>query len=76
MLAEWAYVRLKWSNEERLRALPAWIDFYNLSRPHIALGGHPPMARLSTDVGGNYTQESLDKGVPYATQKSWCIPMA
>jgi transposase InsO family protein len=55
MLAEWAYVRLYRANEERLRVLPAWIDFYNSSRPHIALGGHPSMARLSTDVGGNHT---------------------
>ena len=48
MLAEWAYVRLYRSNEERLRALPAWVDFYNSSRPHTALGGRPPTSRLST----------------------------
>lgn len=41
-------VRLYRSSEERLGALPAWIDFYNSSRPHIAVGDHPPMARLST----------------------------
>jgi transposase InsO family protein len=48
MLAEWAYVRAYRSNEERLRALPAWIDFYNSRRPHTALGGRPPVTRLST----------------------------
>ena len=48
MLAEWAYVRLYRSNAERLKALPAWIDFYNSVRPHTALGDRPPMSRLST----------------------------
>jgi transposase InsO family protein len=48
MLAEWAYVRLYRSNEQRLKALPGWIDFYNSHRPHTALGGLPPRSRLST----------------------------
>jgi transposase InsO family protein len=48
MLAEWAYVRLYRSNEQRLKALPGWIDFYNSHRPHTALGGLPPSSRLST----------------------------
>jgi transposase InsO family protein len=48
LLAEWAYVRLYRSNGQRLKALPAWIDFYNSGRPHTALGGRPPMSRLST----------------------------
>ena len=46
MLAEWAYVRLYRSNQERLRALPTWLDFYNSRRPHTALGGRPPMSAL------------------------------
>lgn len=46
MLREWAYVRLYRSNEERLRALPGWVDHYNRSRPHTALGGRPPMSAL------------------------------
>ena len=43
---EWAYKRLYLSNEERLRALPRWIAFYNRRRPHTALGGRPPVSRL------------------------------
>jgi transposase InsO family protein len=43
---EWAYKRLYLSNEERLRALPRWIAFYNRRRPHTALGGSPPVSRL------------------------------
>ena len=46
LLEEWAYVRLYRSNGERLKALPRWVSFYNSTRPHTALGGRPPMARL------------------------------
>jgi len=46
MLAEWAYVRLYRSKEDRLKALPRWVAFYNSRRPHTALGGRPPMAVL------------------------------
>lgn len=44
LLAEWAYVRLYRSNEERNRALPKWLRHYNHSRPHTALGGRCPIA--------------------------------
>lgn len=43
---EWAYVRLYTSNSQRLAALPRWVRFYNERRPHTALGGLPPVARL------------------------------
>ncbi|HXF71144.1 MAG TPA: integrase core domain-containing protein, partial [Actinomycetota bacterium] len=46
MLREWAYVRLYRSNEERLRALPRWVDRSDRSRPHTASGGRPPMSAL------------------------------
>jgi transposase InsO family protein len=46
MLEEWAYVRLYTSNAQRLRALDRWVGFYNRRRPHTALGGRPPIARL------------------------------
>ena len=48
MLDEWAYVRLYRSNGARLAALPRWIDTYNRRRPHTALGGRPPISRVST----------------------------
>jgi transposase InsO family protein len=48
MLDEWAYVRLYRSNEARTRALPRWLETYNRRRPHTALGGLPPISRLST----------------------------
>jgi len=54
LLEEWAYTRLYHSNEERLDALPTWLQFYNLRRPHTALGGKPPMAALVNNVRGNY----------------------
>lgn len=48
MLEEWAYARLYRSNDARIDALDAWLDTYNHRRPHTALGGHPPISRLST----------------------------
>jgi transposase InsO family protein len=48
LVREWAYARLYASNGERLAALPAFVDFYNRSRPHTALGGLSP-----TDVVNN-----------------------
>jgi transposase InsO family protein len=46
LLEEWAYVRLYRSNGARLQALDRWLEFYNSSRPHTALGGQPPASRL------------------------------
>jgi transposase InsO family protein len=48
LLEEWAYIRLYRSNEARVAALPRFVDFYNRERPHTALGGAPPISRLST----------------------------
>lgn len=49
-----AYARRYRSNEERLTALPRWVDFYNHGRPHTALGGLPPMQELANNVRGNH----------------------
>jgi transposase InsO family protein len=46
LLEEWAYVRLYRSNGARLQALSRWVEFYNSSRPHTALGGRPPASLL------------------------------
>lgn len=46
LLREWAYQRHYDSNEERLVALPVFILQYNTRRPHMALGGQPPISRL------------------------------
>ena len=53
LLNEWAYARPYRSNDERLRALPTWVDFYNHGRPHTALGGSTPAACVN-DVRGNH----------------------
>lgn len=55
LLKEWAYARLYRSNEERLHALPGWLEFYNHRRPHTALGGFAPMEALVNNVHGNYS---------------------
>jgi transposase InsO family protein len=44
---EWAYRQVFNSNAERAAALAPWLDYYNHRRRHSALGGHPPVNRLS-----------------------------
>lgn len=44
---EWAYRRPYRSNAQRKRALATWLRRYNIERPHSALGGRPPISRLS-----------------------------
>ena len=45
--AEWAYRRIFLTNDERTAALAPWLDFYNTGRRHSAIGGLPPISRLS-----------------------------
>jgi transposase InsO family protein len=48
LLDERAYAKLYRSNGARLAALPTWLQTYNHRRPHTALGGLPPISRVST----------------------------
>ncbi|KGI68288.1 transposase [Mycolicibacterium rufum] len=50
----WAYARLYQSTEERNTALPGWLHFYNHHRAHSAIGGQPPVTRL-TNLPGHHT---------------------
>ena len=45
---EWAYRQIFVSNEERSKAFDPWLKRYNYERPHSALGGRPPISRLSS----------------------------
>jgi transposase InsO family protein len=44
---EWAYRQVFLSNDERTAALAPWLEFYNTGRRHSAIGGLPPISRLS-----------------------------
>ncbi len=44
---EWAYRQVFLTNAERTAALAPWLDFYNTRRRHSAIGGLPPISRLS-----------------------------
>jgi transposase InsO family protein len=48
LTSEWAYQQPWLSTSQRAAALPGWLQHYNTARPHTALGGHPPMSRLSS----------------------------
>ena len=48
LLREWAYVQAYPRSWVRTRALRPYLRYYNLERPHTALGYCPPLARLAS----------------------------
>jgi transposase InsO family protein len=44
---EWAYRQVFTTNADRTAALAPWLEHYNTQRRHWALGGLPPISRLS-----------------------------
>jgi transposase InsO family protein len=53
MLLEWAYARPYHNETARRRAFPRWQHIYNHHRPHTALGGRPPISRVTNLRGQN-----------------------
>jgi transposase InsO family protein len=51
LATEWAYARPFTSNAERTAALPAWLDYYNLDRAHLGIGGKTPIDRINNGRG-------------------------
>lgn len=51
LATEWAYARAYASNAERAAALPAWLDYYNLDRAHLGIGGKTPIDRINNGRG-------------------------
>lgn len=49
MLREWAYAVPYESSTARTQALPAWLMYYNGSRPHGGIHGEPPFSRLPSE---------------------------
>jgi transposase-like protein len=49
----WAYARFYTTETQRKTALPGWLHFYNHHRPHSAIGGQPPITRL-TNLPGHH----------------------
>jgi transposase InsO family protein len=47
LASEWAYRQVFISNADRAAALPDFLDYYNHRRRHSAIGGQPPISRLS-----------------------------
>ena len=46
LLREWAYARPYRTSNQRARALPVWLRYYNTERPHTAHAFQPPLAVL------------------------------
>jgi transposase InsO family protein len=53
MLREWAYAIVYGSPRERTGALADWLERYNTTRRHGALGHQPPIVRLRELTGNN-----------------------
>jgi transposase InsO family protein len=53
MLSECAYAAIYGSSKERTLALSRWLERYNTTRRHGALGHRPPLARLRELTGNN-----------------------
>jgi transposase InsO family protein len=47
LATEWAYRQPFTSNQGRRDALAPWLEHYNTQRHHSALGGQPPISRLT-----------------------------
>ncbi|WP_327086755.1 IS481 family transposase [Nonomuraea sp. NBC_01738] len=47
LATEWAYRQPYNSNQHRTDAFGPWLEYYNTQRPHSAIGGQPPISRLS-----------------------------
>lgn len=45
MLGGWAYARAYRTSNQRTKALPKWLRYYNEKRPHRSLGMTPPSLR-------------------------------
>jgi transposase InsO family protein len=53
LLNEWAYGTPYLSNDDRLAALPTWLEHYNNTRPHTGIGNRPPCEAISNLPGNN-----------------------
>ncbi len=54
LLEEFAYKELFLTNDSRSAALGPWVDSYNATRPHTAVGGLTPLQRLVYNADGNH----------------------
>ena len=50
---EWGYAKAYASESARRKALTSWLHIYNDHRPHTALGGKPPITRVTNLPGQN-----------------------
>jgi transposase InsO family protein len=50
---EWAYGQRYRSSDARAAALPIWLNHYNTTRNHSAIGNRPPISRVRKELRQN-----------------------
>jgi hypothetical protein len=63
LLNDWAYGRLYADSDERARALPLWLSYYNYRRPHGSLGHQPPSSRLNVPRNYNWSRANTRRSL-------------
>jgi transposase InsO family protein len=51
LATEWAYAQPWTTNTDRAAGLSAWLDYYNLDRAHLGIGGKAPIDRINNGRG-------------------------
>lgn len=51
LAVEWAYAHAWNSNQDRADALRSWLEYYNLDRAHLGIGGKTPIDRVNNGRG-------------------------
>ena len=51
MLGEWAYCYSYPTSAHRTRALESSVRWYSRRRPHVSLGGEPPLSSVAQECG-------------------------
>lgn len=53
LLEEWAYLRTRSTNADRLATLTEFVDDYNYVRTHSSIGNRPPAPHVKNVTGSN-----------------------
>jgi transposase InsO family protein len=78
---EWAHSTGWTSNDQRTAALDSWLEHYNTARSHSALGGQPPISRVTVNdlvgpeqlIWGSLLSRDVRLGPPDKAVGGWSV---